>query len=127
MALMLSTHFALSEFRCKCGKCTYGQSRFDVDGRLIQHLEAVRTHFGKPFSPNSGLRCPTYNRKIGGAPNSQHLFGRAADIAMPGHDPAEVAAWIDRQPWASFCGLGLYNTFVHLDVRGAPTRWDNRT
>lgn len=32
---------------------------------------------------NSGWRPPEHNAKVGGAPNSKHIFGQAIDIADP--------------------------------------------
>ena len=37
---------------------------------------------GAPIIINSGYRSPQLNRKIGGAPNSNHLTGCAADIRV---------------------------------------------
>ena len=37
---------------------------------------------GVPIIINSGYRSPQLNRKIGGAPNSNHLTGCAADIRV---------------------------------------------
>ena len=43
-------------------------------------LDPVRSFYGKPIYVNSGFRCESLNRVIGGAKNSQHLEGKAADI-----------------------------------------------
>ena len=43
-------------------------------------LDEVRELWGKPIGVNSGYRCYELNRAIGGAKNSQHLRGEAADI-----------------------------------------------
>ena len=51
---------------------------------LCQHcLEPTRQHFGWPIQVNSGYRCPLLNAMIGGAKNSQHMKGEAADITVP--------------------------------------------
>ena len=39
---------------------------------------------GVPIIINSGYRSPQLNRKIGGAPNSNHMTGCAADIRVSG-------------------------------------------
>lgn len=53
------------------------------------------------------------------------MLGKAADIVIEGWDPVEVAALAEE---VGFVGIGLYNTFTHVDVRdGDPTRWDSRT
>lgn len=64
----------------------------------------------------SGYRTEAYNRKIGGAPKSQHMLGMAADIAIAGISPLEVAQYAEfLQPGAG--GIGVYSTFTHVDVR----------
>lgn len=43
-------------------------------------LDPLRDAWGKPITVNSGYRCAELNRKVGGAEQSQHLRGEAADI-----------------------------------------------
>ena len=43
-------------------------------------LQPIRNKYGKSIKVNSGYRCPILNTKIGGAKNSDHKFGAAADI-----------------------------------------------
>ena len=43
-------------------------------------LQPIRDAFGKPIIISSGFRCVQLNKKVGGASNSDHLFGAAADI-----------------------------------------------
>lgn len=43
-------------------------------------LDPLRLEWGRPIIVTSGYRCPKLNNKIGGAQNSQHLYGQAADI-----------------------------------------------
>jgi len=43
-------------------------------------LDPLREAYGKPIRVTSGYRCPRLNRLVGGAPNSQHMRGEAADI-----------------------------------------------
>jgi len=113
----ISTHFHRTEFACNCG-CGFDT----VDTDTLSVLEAVRTHFGKPVIINSGCRCPDYNTKVGGAPNSQHTLGRAADIRVQGVEPSDVYDWLAANfPTAS---IGRYATFTHVDTRShGPARW----
>lgn len=43
-------------------------------------LDPLREMYGKPITINSGYRCPKLNAAVGGAKNSQHMRGEAADI-----------------------------------------------
>ena len=51
---------------------------------LSKWLEVLRERAGTPIFINSGYRSPQLNRKIGGAPNSNHLTGCAVDIRVSG-------------------------------------------
>ena len=118
---MLSKHFKKIEFACK-DKCGLGLNDGDVNPELIEALEDVREHFGKPVIINSGLRCKKYNAKVNGAPKSQHQYGTAADIRVQGVSPADVHKYlVNRYPGKY--GIGKYNTFTHIDVREGMARW----
>jgi uncharacterized protein YcbK (DUF882 family) len=113
----VSPHFRETEFACKhCGKL----ADTGIPQELIDVLEMVREHYNAPVTINSGYRCPTHNKEVGGVPNSQHLLGTAADIVVKGVDPAKVYAALD--PYHEG-GLGKYATFTHIDVRGSRARW----
>ncbi len=43
-------------------------------------LQPLRDTLGGPIKISSGYRCPRLNKAIGGAKNSQHMAGEAADI-----------------------------------------------
>ena len=115
---MLSKHFSRKEFKCKCGKCDYDT----IDAELLVILEDVREHFGKPVIINSGNRCPTHNKNVGGAANSYHVRGRAADIVIKGVSPDIVHAYLDGK-YPTQYGLGKYKTFTHIDSRTGKSRW----
>ena len=55
-----------------------------AEANLIQLVENVldplRSLYGKPIRVNSGYRSPKVNEAVGGAKNSDHLYGFAADI-----------------------------------------------
>ena len=112
-----ATNFKPYEFACHNGADT-----IKVDGRLIKVLQQIRDHFGKPVSITSGYRTPAYNTKVGGASNSYHVKGMAADITVTGVSNREVAKFAS----TIANGVGLYNYtggFVHVDVRGSRYYW----
>lgn len=47
---------------------------------LARYLDRVREKYGKPVAVNSGFRSEAVNGNVGGAKNSAHLKGLAADI-----------------------------------------------
>ena len=56
--------------------------------RLCVWLEVLRDKVGHPIVINSGYRSPQLNRKVGGAPTSNHLTGCAVDIRTSGFEQA---------------------------------------
>ncbi len=85
---------------------------------LIDGLEALRSVLGDPIKVVSGYRCPSYNKKIDGAKQSQHMLGRAADIQCDGSYPYAVAEAAEGVHPFDIGGIGRYDTFTHVDVRG---------
>jgi len=125
----LTTNFHRSEFECTDGS----EMPLEVFNNVIEvaeNLEVLRAHFNTPVNINSAYRSPVYNRSVGGAVNSQHLSGKAADVVMDGIPPSEVADAIE---FLIDCGLmkegalGRYDTFTHYDIRGTKARWDYTT
>lgn len=117
----LSKYFKRREFACKDG-CGLGLNDNDVHPDLIEVLEEVREYFGKPVVINSGLRCETHNRRVGGAPRSQHLLGTAADIRVQGVEPSDVHKYLTEK-YPDEYGIGKYKTFTHIDVRDYKARF----
>lgn len=59
-------------------------------------LQPVRDHFARGVKVNSGYRHPDVNVRVGGARNSDHTRGMAADIEIPGVPNHELAEWISK-------------------------------
>ena len=57
---------------------------------LAATLEAVRSLVNKPISVSSAYRCKALNKAIGGASNSAHVEGLAADINIAGYTPNQL-------------------------------------
>ena len=57
-----------------------------MNAHFMECLANLRERYGKPIIVNSGFRGAEHNRAIGGAPHSQHLYGRAADLHIPRAD-----------------------------------------
>ena len=92
----LSQHFVLGEFtRSKYPEVYNIPSHEAIANmkRLCVWLEVLRNKVGHPIVINSGYRSPQLNRKVGGAPTSNHLTGCAVDIRTNGMEQAiEYAA-----------------------------------
>lgn len=52
-------------------------------------LDPAREALGQPIKVNSGYRSSEHNKEIGGATNSQHCKGEAADIELGSMSQAE--------------------------------------
>lgn len=124
----MTEHFKKEEFRSKDG----AHFPYEVKQNLkvlAEQLEVLREHFQKPININSGYRSPEHNAKVGGAENSQHLLGKAADVVIDGVSPDEVADAIEfliDNKMMKQGGLGRYVDFTHYDIRGKKSRWDKR-
>jgi len=119
MSDKISPNFTKQDFASKGGG-----EYIPISKALLARLEALiillkKTR--KDVTITSGYRTPEYNAKVGGVSDSQHLYGKAVDIKIAGVDPYTVAM-MGRK--VGFTGIGVYNTFTHLDVReGAFTAW----
>ena len=109
------TNFQVKEFACKDGS-----DLIYIDDELVEKLQIMRDYFNSPITINSGYRTNDYNIKVGGAVNSQHVKGRAADIVVRGKKPSTVAEFAKK---IGFRGVGLYNDFVHVDTRSEKSYW----
>jgi uncharacterized protein YcbK (DUF882 family) len=108
----LSAHFSRAEFDCP--HCGAG----GPTPQLVTILERLRSTIGAPLRIVSGCRCVVHNRAVGGARESRHVDGDAADI------PAGYAT-VAQAAGAGAIGIGnLGKWAVHLDWRpGGPARW----
>lgn len=92
-------------------------------------LDPLREKYGKPIKVNSGYRCPKHNLAVGGATQSQHMKGEAADIAPVG---LQVTAYglkeLERlveiiKQNGKWDQMIVYPTFVHVSwKRFGPNR-----
>jgi len=95
----------------------------------LKVLDKVREHYNNPISINSSYRTQEYNKMIGGAKDSMHTYFSAIDFRLA--EPLiDVYNFIESLPESKDIGLGIYDTFLHIDTRvllGRPkARWDLR-
>ena len=122
--MMLSPHFALSEFLVSETACRQGIDN-TPSPEIIENLrktaallEEVRTLLNsKPIIVTSGYRCPELNRAIGSSDTSAHCKGQAADFTCPGFGtPLQIAEAIyAANPPIEFDQLiHEYQSWVHI-------------
>ena len=91
---------------------------WDVRDNIIALVEEVlqplRDSWGGPLFINSGYRCPELNKAVGGAENSMHRYGQAADVAWT--DPYSMAKLIKRMR-VDVDQVIVYPSFVHISYK----------
>jgi uncharacterized protein YcbK (DUF882 family) len=94
-------------------------------------LEPLRANYGSVHI-NSGFRTRSYNASIGGASNSFHIYtahdgnDQAADVTCARGRPTDwhrTLSAIRQSKRGGKGGLGLYPSFVHVDIRDYPANW----
>lgn len=119
-------HFAFREFASK------GNGWIKVRRVHVRRLDVLRDLFG-PIAVTSGYRDPVHNRRVGGATNSQHLYGNGTDCRFISGAPS-LAAVKGRQLFAGIGVVRATGRVLHVDSRdlgpnttggtpAAPTVW----
>lgn len=92
---------------------------------LAKELDEIRDAWGSAIGVNSWYRPPAVNSEVGGATNSQHLYGKAADIRPYEGSIRRFQDWLDNGLWKDRAmGYGAHKGFVHVDLRPGRIRWD---
>ena len=112
-------YWTRAEFACRCGE--YHEPYCDgypaePDQTLVEFLDDIRAHFGRPAHRSSGLRCPQHNRDSKGVSNSKHLTGKAMDFYIEGISGEQVRAWAASDPRCNYTYV-IEGNYVHVDVK----------
>lgn len=93
---------------------------YEIDQELLNLLHTIsqKLETAEPFHLISGYRSTKSNRHLrarsrGVACNSQHIYGKAADIAVPGRSLKHVQRAAKS---LQLGGVGRYSAFVHVDT-----------
>lgn len=106
-------NFTAREVACR------GSGEYFHDPGSFDALQALRRVVNAPIQLNSAHRSALHNARVGGAPLSAHLRF-AADVALDGHDPAQL---FRAARSAGFTSFGFYSRFLHMDRRPTARRW----
>lgn len=121
-----SGNFQLNEFASKDGANMSATVKANILN-LIDQLEVIRAACGnKPITITSGYRSRKHNASVGGAKDSQHINGRAADFKVKGMTPTKVFNVVEQlmdSGQITAGGIGLYKSWVHYDTRGQKVTW----
>ena len=99
--MKIANNFELKEFTKSQTAARKGIDN-NPSNEIIKNLQTVarkicqpiRNHFDRPVYITSGYRSETLNKSIGGSSTSQHVFGQAADMEIPGISNYDMAIWI---------------------------------
>lgn len=121
----ITAHFNISEFKCKCG----GNHSTKLDSDLLSKLEKLHSALEcSKIIINSGYRCPTHDRNVGGNGSGQHTKGNAADIVCYDSKNRIISSKIVCCAAQDIGFNGIANidnsyTATHVDVRGGSLKW----
>lgn len=118
-----SKNFSLDEFTRSETAARHGfVVTVEADSDVYRNLERLCREILQPVRDalgavhiSSGYRPERLNTLIGGSSTSQHLYGQAADLDIPGHAALDVARWIEAH--APFDQLiHEFGRWVHVSV-----------
>ena len=124
----MTKNFNIKEFECKCG-CKMPEFVKKNVIELAENLQIIRNEVGRLDLTNA-YRCKDHNSDVGGSTSSQHLVGKAADVKSKSIKPKEMAQIVNdlmKNEKIKTGGIGIYNTFTHIDIRGVRARWSKTT
>lgn len=120
----MNKYFQRNEFACQCG-CGFAA----VDAELLDVITDVREAYG-PLVITSGCRCEEHNTAVGGAKNSAHKLGLAADFRPPLSAVKEYPQLLGMiqeyllEKYPEKYGIARGSSFIHIDVKpGGARRW----
>ncbi len=124
--MRLTKNFTKREFKSKDGSKMPIEVLENVK-ELAFNLQVLRDFLGEPLRINSAYRSESHNKAVGGSSKSQHLLGKASDLRVRDLDSEDLYHIIEAlisEGKMKEGGLGLYNSFVHYDIRGTRARWN---
>lgn len=97
-----------------------GNGELLVNYKALDALQKLRRMWRQPMYIGSAYRDPLHNERVGGAPQSLHMQGRAFDIKTQGWADSKVVSFVYYATLAGFTGFGMYldraTPFIHIDT-----------
>lgn len=94
------------------------------DDRIPVILQEIRDYFLCPVRVTSTFRTQAHQIQISGKKTSAHCLGIACDFTMRSKELSEFiysirtrGYWYESLREAGISGIGLYDSFVHIDTR----------
>lgn len=138
-------NFTISEILKKYSETEIPQHLIPNIIPTLKVLQTIRTVINTPILINSAYRNPSHNQLVEGKPNSLHLIFNAIDFSVPAYDHSTLQhlfTLIKSRNFVTLChfneinytltpnlmGIGLYQSFIHIDTRGllarpSPAEW----
>ncbi len=120
----LTVHFNVQEFKCKCGS----SHKILISEELVSMLEKLYSSLDcSKIIVNSGYRCSTHDKNVGGNGCGQHTKGTAADIVCYSQDGNPISSKMVCCTAQDIGFNGIANidssyTAAHVDVRSG-SKW----
>jgi uncharacterized protein YcbK (DUF882 family) len=105
----ITTYFNSKEFDSPDVKFSGKKMQF----KFVRDLNRAREIAKIPFIINSGYRTLAHNNKVGGLPDSSHLYGSAADIKVS--SSRQRCVIVRALILAGFTRIGIGVNFIHVD------------
>lgn len=110
--------FERSEFECQCGGRYCNGFPVEPQEDMVRTVNEIRRRLGVPVeivtAGGSGVRCQVHNAKVGGVMNSNHLYGKAADLHSR-KSPQEMAR-VAEEVMGNTGEIGIYAWGIHVGV-----------
>ncbi len=110
--------FERSEFECQCGGKYCNGFPVEPQEDMVRTVNEIRRRLGVPVeivsAGGSGVRCPVHNAKVGGVVNSNHLYGKSADLRSR-KSPQEMAR-VAEEVMGKTGEIGIYAWGIHVGV-----------
>lgn len=110
--------FDREEFRCQCGGRYCNGFPVEPQEQMVRTVDEIRRRLGVPVqivtAGGSGVRCRQHNANVGGAANSLHMTGNAADLHSS-KSPAEMYR-VAEEVLAGTGELGIYDWGIHVGI-----------